>query len=86
MIPGTKPNLFVILRFSHKGTIGGILVGTISDIYGGRRACVIATFTITLLPFLLLFAEFGTLTTGMPTVSLMLLLGFMGCLIGNKKS
>eukprot|EP00597_Dinobryon_sp_UTEXLB2267_P014336 CAMPEP_0170120830 /NCGR_PEP_ID=MMETSP0020_2-20130122/15428_1 /TAXON_ID=98059 /ORGANISM="Dinobryon sp., Strain UTEXLB2267" /LENGTH=334 /DNA_ID=CAMNT_0010350873 /DNA_START=668 /DNA_END=1668 /DNA_ORIENTATION=- len=62
---------------------GGILVGTISDIYGGRRACVIATFTITLLPFLLLFAEFGTLTTGMPTVSLMMLLGFMGCLIGG---
>lgn len=58
-------------------------MGTISDIYGGRRACVIATFTITLIPFLLLFAEFGTLSTGLPTVSLLVLLGVMGCLIGG---
>jgi sugar phosphate permease len=65
---------------------GGILVGLISDLFGGRRACVIATFTVTLVPFLLLFAEYGTLTAPLdtlPTAAILVMLVLMGCLIGG---
>lgn len=58
------------------------MVGTFSDMYGGRRACVIATFTITLIPFLLIFAEYGTISS-QSTPLLFLLLAIVGCLIGG---
>jgi len=35
---------------------GGVVCGWVSDIYGGRRACVIATFMGLLCPLLYLFA------------------------------
>lgn len=57
------------------------MVGMISDMYGGRRACVIATFTIALTPFLLFFAEYDVMAT-LPTPGLLMMLGIMGCLIG----
>eukprot|EP00981_Chlorochromonas_danica_P001213 scaffold268_cov210-Ochromonas_danica.AAC.8 len=63
-------------------SLGGILVGIISDIYGGRRACVIATFTFTLIPFLYIFAEHNVLLT-LPTTGILVVLGVMGCLIGG---
>jgi hypothetical protein len=67
---------------------GGILVGIISDMYGGRRACVIATFTIMLLPCLLICAHYSDNNDGSthPPVTawfLLSLLGIMGCLIGG---
>jgi MFS family permease len=62
--------------------LGGILVGVISDVYGGRRACVIATFTFTLIPLLYVFAEHNLLLT-LPTPGILILLGIMGCLIGG---
>lgn len=61
---------------------GGILVGAISDVYGGRRACVIATFTVTLIPFLFIFAE-HTLLSSLSTPAVLVLLGIMGALIGG---
>lgn len=64
---------------------GGILVGLISDLFGGRRACVIATFTVTLIPFLQLFAKYSSespLNT-LPTPVILIMLVFMGCLIGG---
>ena len=65
---------------------GGILVGLISDLFGGRRACVIAMFTVTLVPFLLLFAEYATLDqplSTLPTSVVLVMLVIMGCLIGG---
>lgn len=65
---------------------GGILVGLISDLYGGRRACVIATFTVTLVPLLLIFAEHASADTPLstlPTPLILVMLGIMGCLIGG---
>lgn len=57
-------------------------MGTISDFYGGRRACVIATFTATLIPLLFIFSEHSFLMT-LPSSSVLVLLGVMGCLIGG---
>jgi len=62
---------------------GGILVGTLSDMFGGRRACVIALFTVTLIPFLAIFAQYGVPWPQQPTPALLLLLAVIGCLIGG---
>jgi hypothetical protein len=51
-------------------------------IVGGRRACVIATFTCALIPFLAIFAHLDT-STSVPTSALLCALGIMGCLIGG---
>jgi sugar phosphate permease len=62
---------------------GGIVCGWVSDLYGGRRACVIATFMLILCPLLLVLAEY------MDTLSVMLLLtllAFMGCLVGGPNN
>lgn len=61
---------------------GGIIVGTLSDIYGGRRACVIATFTTLLIPFLCVFAETGA-RGFLPLPLLLVLLALVGCLISG---
>lgn len=62
---------------------GGIIVGTISDIYGGRRACVIVTFMMILIPLLWLFALYSTI---MPAYVLLVLLGIMGVLVGGPNN
>ncbi len=65
------------------------MVGYISDMVGGRRACVIAAFTFLLIPFLLFFAHHDALEEAqgapeaLPMSSLLVLLGIMGCLIGG---
>ena len=62
---------------------GGIVCGWVSDLYGGRRACVIATFMGVLCPLLLVFALFmDQLHIGV----LLLLLAFMGCLVGGPNN
>merc|ERR1711981_1335803 len=38
---------------------GGVIVGWVSDLYDGRRACVIATFMVILAPLLWVFAMFS---------------------------
>lgn len=62
---------------------GGIVCGWVSDLYGGRRACVIATFMGVLCPLLLVFALF---MDKLPVLLLLLLLAFMGCLVGGPNN
>jgi sugar phosphate permease len=62
---------------------GGIVCGWVSDLYNGRRACVIATFMAILCPLLLLFALY---MDEMPVTLLLLLLAFMGCLVGGPNN
>jgi len=62
---------------------GGIVCGWVSDLYGGRRACVIATFMGILCPLLLIFAEFMDV---LPVTLLLFLLAFMGCLVGGPNN
>ena len=61
----------------------GLIVGMASDLYGGRRACVIATFiTILAIVFLVLtfFAE--SLSAG----GMLAVLALMGCLVGGPNN
>ena len=62
---------------------GGIVCGWVSDLYGGRRACVIATFMGILCPLLFVFAEY---MSEIPVTILLLLLAFMGCLVGGPNN
>jgi OPA family glycerol-3-phosphate transporter-like MFS transporter 1/2 len=62
---------------------GGIVCGWVSDLYGGRRACVIATFMGVLCPLLFVFAEYMNV---IPVTMLLLLLAFMGCLVGGPNN
>lgn len=62
---------------------GGIVCGWVSDLYGGRRACVCATMMVLLVPLLLVLAFF---MESIPTVSLLVLLCFMGCLVGGPNN
>lgn len=62
---------------------GGVVCGWVSDIYGGRRACVIATFMAVLCPLLYLFAIF---MDEMPVSLLLSLLCLMGCLVGGPNN
>jgi len=62
---------------------GGIVCGWVSDLYGGKRACVIATFMGILCPLLLLFAWY---MDSLPVILLLLLLAFMGCLVGGPNN
>jgi sugar phosphate permease len=62
---------------------GGIVCGWVSDIYGGRRACVIATFMGILCPLLLVFAFY---MDTLPVITLLVMLAFMGCLVGGPNN
>ena len=62
---------------------GGVVCGWVSDIYGGRRACVIATFMGFLIPLLWVFAYFMDV---MPIGILLSLLCLMGCLVGGPNN
>jgi len=62
---------------------GGVIVGWVSDLFGGRRACVIAVFMAFLAPLLYIFALFsGT----MPPTLLLCLLCIMGILVGGPNN
>ena len=64
---------------------GGIIVGYVSDVFGGRRAVVIGTFMCALIVFLAVFAvqsESGNLSP----VSLLIMLGCMGILVGGPNN
>ena len=62
---------------------GGIVCGWVSDLYNGRRACVIATFMGILVPLLLLFAWY---METLPVYVLLVLLCLMGCLVGGPNN
>lgn len=59
---------------------GGIIVGFVSDIFGGRRASVIGTFMCSLIVFLAIFAVYSESLS--PAV-LLVMLGCMGILVGG---
>lgn len=62
---------------------GGVVCGWVSDIYGGRRACVIATFMAVLVPLLWVFAYYMDV---LPIGVLLGLLCLMGCLVGGPNN
>ena len=62
---------------------GGIVVGFVSDLYDGRRACVIATFMCVLAPLLWFFAQYSDT---MNPILLLFLLGVMGILVGGPNN
>jgi sugar phosphate permease len=62
---------------------GGVIVGLVSDLMGGRRACVIAVFMSILAPLLWVFAVFSDV---MNPVLLLFLLGLMGILVGGPNN
>ena len=62
---------------------GGIIVGFVSDLYDGRRACVIATFMVILAPLLWFFALFSDT---MNPILLLVLLCVMGILVGGPNN
>jgi len=62
---------------------GGIVCGFLSDLYGGRRACVCATMMVILVPLLVVLAYY---MDTLPTVTLLVLLCFMGCLVGGPNN
>jgi len=62
---------------------GGVIVGWVSDLYDGRRACVIATFMLLLAPLLWVFAMFSAV---MNPILLLVLLGLMGILVGGPNN
>jgi sugar phosphate permease len=62
---------------------GGIICGFVSDLYGGRRACVCATMMILLIPLLLVLAFY---MDTIPVVTLLILLCIMGCLVGGPNN
>ncbi|GMI06796.1 hypothetical protein TrRE_jg3746, partial [Triparma retinervis] len=62
---------------------GGIIVGKVSDIFGGRRATVIAVFMLFLVPCLLVFA---TAQDDLPPLVLFSMLCLMGILVGGPNN
>lgn len=60
---------------------GGIIVGYVSDMFGGRRAVVIGTFMCCLILFLALFAKISD--GQMNPALLLVMLGCMGILVGG---
>lgn len=62
---------------------GGVICGTVSDFYGGRRACVIATFMTILCPLLWIF---GMFMDSIPVPILLFLLACMGILVGGPNN
>merc|ERR1719197_1990823 len=62
---------------------GGIVVGWVSDILDGRRACVIAIFMSILAPLLWFFALYSDT---MNPILLLTLLGLMGILVGGPNN
>jgi len=62
---------------------GGIVCGWVSDLYGGRRALVIATFMGILIPLLWILAEYMDV---LPVGILLSMLLLMGCLVGGPNN
>ncbi|KAL7575743.1 hypothetical protein ACA910_003076 [Epithemia clementina (nom. ined.)] len=74
----------IALLYSVGMMPGGVIVGYVSDIFGGRRAVVIGTFMLTLIFFLAYFAVKSE--AGLPPSTLLVLLGCMGILVGGPNN
>eukprot|EP00934_Nitzschia_sp_Nitz4_P007820 Nitzschia sp. Nitz4//scaffold178_size73299//18947//20708//NITZ4_005697-RA/size73299-snap-gene-0.140-mRNA-1//-1//CDS//3329539116//7810//frame0 len=64
---------------------GGIIVGYVSDLFGGRRAVVIGTFMAALLVFLGVFAAFSE-SGNLNPITLLVMLACMGILVGGPNN
>ena len=64
---------------------GGIIVGYVSDVFGGRRAVVIGTFMATLVVFLAVFAKWSE-EDALNPIALLVMLGCMGILVGGPNN
>jgi OPA family glycerol-3-phosphate transporter-like MFS transporter 1/2 len=62
---------------------GGIIVGYVSDIFGGRRACVIGTFMGCLVVFLAIFSKYSE---ELSAPALLVMLAIMGILVGGPNN
>lgn len=62
---------------------GGIIVGVVSDLFGGRRATVIGVFMSCLLVFLGIFSQ---CSESLSPVALLVMLGIMGILVGGPNN
>jgi len=62
---------------------GGIIVGVVSDLFGGRRASVIGVFMCTLIVFLAVFSQKSEDLTAVP---LLIMLAIMGILVGGPNN
>ena len=71
----------IALLYSVGMMPGGVIVGYVSDLFGGRRAVVIGTFMLTLMFFLAFFAAKSE--SEMKPATLLFLLGCMGILVGG---
>jgi len=64
---------------------GGVIVGYVSDIFGGRRALVIAVFMAILVVLLAMFAKFSE-SGDMNASVLLIMLSCMGILVGGPNN
>jgi sugar phosphate permease len=64
---------------------GGIIVGYVSDLFGGRRAVVIGVFMGLLICFLAIFAKFSEAEDLNPVI-LLVMLACMGILVGGPNN
>jgi OPA family glycerol-3-phosphate transporter-like MFS transporter 1/2 len=62
---------------------GGIIVGVVSDLFGGRRASVIGTFMGCLMIFLFIFSK---KSEELSAVALLMMLAIMGILVGGPNN
>jgi len=62
---------------------GGIIVGFVSDLFGGRRASVIGTFMASLFVFLYVFSR---KSEELSAVALLIMLAIMGILVGGPNN
>jgi len=62
---------------------GGIIVGVVSDLFGGRRASVIGTFMSALIVFLAIFSQ---KSEELGAVPLLIMLAIMGILVGGPNN
>lgn len=62
---------------------GGIIVGVVSDWFGGRRACVIGTFMSFLMVFLFIFSIYSEVLN---EIALLVMLCLMGILVGGPNN
>merc|ERR1711935_979451 len=81
---GVKANLIASL-YSVGMMPGGIIVGCVSDYFGGRRAVVIGVFMCILIVFLGMFARFSDSDEMSPPI-LLFMLACMGILVGGPNN
>ena len=73
----------IATAYSFRMMPGGIIVGVISDMLGGRRAVVIRIFTVTLISFLAVFAIYSDHLSNTAFIGMLFV---MGTLVGGPNN